>query len=232
MPPSDRHTASVAPPRGARMQTGTESPLPSWLFSLTLFGGPLAVVSTVAVVRRGRRRKHTARPVRATLERAAAAAIACNVGPTQARGDAGRPSGRGRAPGRPRGAPLHRNWSALPTLGLLQSPLRERIYLERLVFLSVEHCAAQPETVADVILHVRLPWHAGPLPAHAALSTCSAAPWKHVLQPECSIAYPVCGVTRSRLRAQHNQRSSTSCWMPQPRVVHSEHHVPSGRRTR
>lgn len=38
----------------------------------------------------------------------------------------------------------------------LGSPLRERIHLETLVFLSVDYCATAPDVVADVILQVCL----------------------------------------------------------------------------
>eukprot|EP00892_Ulva_mutabilis_P009323 jgi/Ulvmu1/6763/UM030_0099.1 len=131
------------------LTSGRAAPLPAWLFVLAMFGVPLAVAAAVALVRHGGSAAvHTSRPVRAKLQRAAAAAIACNRSPTARGGRASHGAGRTAAPQRAR------SWGAFATLGLLQSPLRERIHLERLVFLSCEHCATQPELVADVILQV------------------------------------------------------------------------------
>lgn len=113
-----------------------------------MIAAPLAVVLAAALLRRSRAAVQTARPVRLHLERAAAAAIACNVTSAQPPPAAARAWGRS-------GSVRLRGWGTRTTAGLLRSPLRERIHLERLVFLSMEHCAAQPEVVADVLLQVR-----------------------------------------------------------------------------
>lgn len=97
---------------------------------------------------------------RKLLQAAAAAAITCNLngrrpgfaeGPEGAQGGlktvAPRSSSMRHLLGRGGGAP----WLFRSPLG---SPLRERIHLETLVFLSMDYCATVPHVVADVILQV------------------------------------------------------------------------------
>lgn len=153
---------SVSSRLQALVQTTGEPILPAWVFPLAMFGTPMAI-GIIAILLRRRAAMQTARPVHIRLERAALAAMACNV-TSAAAPQAGSPQSKGGLG--PRQARLLRSRSAglrswgtlgLTTAGLLRSPLRERIHLERLVFLSMEHCAAEPELVADVILQVRCP---------------------------------------------------------------------------
>lgn len=95
---------------------------------------------------------------RKLLEAAAAAAITCNMN--------GRATGVSEAPLRFKGTMLSPKKTVLRTIlarasfvawvfrSPLGSPLRERIHLETLVFLSVENCATAPDVVSDVILQV------------------------------------------------------------------------------
>lgn len=137
-----------------------------WLHIGILFVGPLILLQVVMLIatrssplqifhQRTKRSKRAPRPevkARKLLEAAAAAAITCNL--------------NGRSPGVSEGLSVSQLTQAsrknvvqrlLARVGLTwasRSPLRERIHLETLVFLSVDYCATAPDVVADVILQV------------------------------------------------------------------------------
>lgn len=102
--------------------------------------------------RRRKLLKRAPRPeveARKLLEAAAAAAITCNL--------------NGRSPGDIQHPRKHKGLRKLMArVGFLAwlfrsplgSPLRERIHLETLVFLSMDYCATAPDVVADVIHQV------------------------------------------------------------------------------
>ena len=94
---------------------------------------------------------------RALLQPAAAAAITCNLN-GRSPGGAASGAARARRGGARRGGARwllthlgFATWLLRSPLGL---PLRKRIHLETLVFLSMDYCATAPHVVADVILQV------------------------------------------------------------------------------
>ena len=159
-------------------------PYSFWLHVAVLFVGPLLALQAAALLaarggapvrifaRRAPRARHPLRPeakARALLQAAAAAAITCNLNGRSPGGADASPWRRGAAGGAARARRGGARW-LLTHLGFatwllrspLGSPLRERIHLETLVFLSMDYCATAPHVVADVILQVPPP------PAHAA----------------------------------------------------------------
>lgn len=146
-----------------------------WLHIAVLFVAPLLMLLVAALIaarastplhifaQKRKRLMHapsTEVKARKLLQAAAAAAITCNLngrrpgfaeGPEGAQGGlktvAPRSSSMRHLLGRGGGAP----WLFRSPLG---SPLRERIHLETLVFLSMDYCATVPHVVADVILQV------------------------------------------------------------------------------
>jgi hypothetical protein len=144
-------------------------PYNAWVHVCILFIMPVALLQLVLLIatgvsplwrRRRARRGHAAELARAKLQQAAAAAIACNIS-SHTGGGRGSPVGRmGRRGTSIPGATRLRHQlrgGLLKATGIgivLRSPLRERIHLEALVFMSLDHCSEQPELVAEVILQV------------------------------------------------------------------------------